>query len=156
MALRLTKKDQNTSESKWVAYDDDTKVLLARIDNPEYAVALERERRKLRNADAQFGVGVVGVIDGEKTETQTQYKLLSQFVIKDWAGAQDADGNPLAYSAVVAEQMLDANIEFFLFVLSESGNAAIEAKKALDETVGKSLPASSGKKSGAAKQKSAD
>lgn len=156
MALRLTKKDQNISESKWVAYDDDTKVLLARIDNPEYAVALERERRKLRNADAQFGVGVVGVIDGEKTETQTQYKLLSQFVIKDWAGVQDADENPLPYSPEVGEQMLDANFSFFMFVLREASASALEAQQALAETVGKSLPASSGKKSGAATRKSAD
>jgi len=156
MALRLTKKDQNVSETKWVSYDEDTKVLLARIDNPEYAIALERERRKLRNADAQFGVGIVGVIDGETTEHQTQCRLLGQFIVKDWAGVLDEDGNPLPYSAVAAEQMLDANIEFFLFVLRESGNAAIEAKKALVETVGKSLPASSGKKSGAARQKNAD
>jgi hypothetical protein len=156
MALRLTKKDQNTSETKWVAYDDDTKVLLARIDNPEYAVALERERRKLRNADAQFGVGVVGVIDGETTEHQTQCRLLSQFIVKDWAGVQDADGNPLPYSAGTAEQMLDANLEFFLFVLREASVSAVEAQKALVETVGKSLPVSSGKKSGAARRKSVD
>ena len=156
MALRLTKKDQNTADTKWVAYDDDTKVLLARIDNPEYAVALERERRKLRNADAQFGIGVVGVIDGEKTETQTQYKLLSQFVIKDWAGVQDAEGNPLPYGPEVGEQMLDANLGFFMFVLREASASALEAQKALAETVGKSSPASSGKKSGAARQKSAD
>jgi hypothetical protein len=155
MALRLTKKDQNTSETKWVAYDDDTKVLLARIDNPEYAVALERERRKLRNADARFGVGEVGVIDGEKTETQTQYKLLSQFVIKDWAGVLDADENPLPYSPEVGEQMLDSSLDFFMFVLNEASAAALEAQQALVETVGKPLPASSGKKSGAARQKSA-
>lgn len=155
MALRLTKKDQNTSETKWVAYDDDTKVLLARIDNPEYQVALERERRKLRSADAQFGTGVVGVIDGETTEHQTQCRLLSQFIVKDWSGVLDADDNPLPYNAGSAEQMLDANIKFFLFVLRESGNATIEAQKALVETVGKSSPASSGKKSGAATQKSA-
>ena len=156
MALRLTKKDQNTSETKWVAYDDDTKVLLARIDNPEYAVALERERRKLRSADAQFGVGVVGVIDGETTEHQTQCRLLSQFIVKDWAGVLDADGNPLPYSAGVAEQMLDAHLEFFLFVLREASVSAVEAQKALAETVGKSSPASSGKKSGAGTRKSAD
>lgn len=156
MALRLTKKDQNTSETKWVAYDDDTKVLLARIDNPEYQVALERERRKLLSADAQFGTGVVGVIDGETTEHQTQCRLLSQFIVKDWSGVLDADDNPLPYNAEVAEQMLDANIKFFLFVLRESGNATIEAQKAMAETVGKSSPASSGKKSGLATRKSAD
>lgn len=156
MALQLKKKDQNTSETKWVDYDKDTKVLLARIDNPEYQVALERERRKLRNADAQFDHGHVGIVAGETTESQTQYKLLSQFIVKDWAGVQDAAGNPLPYSQEAGEQMLDANLEFFLFVLRESGNATIEAQKALAETVGKSLPASSGSESGAATQKSAD
>jgi hypothetical protein len=155
MALRLTKKDQNTAETKWVDYDDDTKVLLARIDNPEYQVARERERRKLRNADAQFGVGVVGVIDGETTEHETQCRLLSQFIVKDWAGVLDADDNPLPYSAEVAEQMLDANLGFFLFVLREASALALEAQQDLVETVGKSSPASSGKKSGAATRKSA-
>ncbi len=156
MALRLTKKDQNTSETKWVDYDADTKVLLARIDNPEYAVALERERRKLRNADAQFGIGVVGVIDGETTEHQTQCRLLSQFIVKDWSGVLDANDNPRAYSAAAAEQALDASLEFFLFVLREASTSAVEAQKALAETVGKSLPASSGSESGVETPKSAD
>jgi hypothetical protein len=156
MALRLTKKDQNTSETKWVAYDDDTKVLLARIDNPGYVVALERERRKLRNADAQFGVGVVGVIDGEITEHEIQCRLLSQFIVKGWSGVQDADDNPLAYTPEIGEQMLDTNLKFFLFVLREASASALEAQKALAETVGKSLPASSGNESGAETPKNAD
>lgn len=137
MALQLKKKDQNTSETKWVEYDADTKVLLARIDNPEYAVALERERRKLRNADAQFDHGKVGIVAGETTESQTQYKLLSRFIVKDWAGVLDADGNPLSYGQEVGEQMLEANLEFFLFVLREASASALEAQKALAETVGK-------------------
>ena len=156
MALRLTKKDQNTLESKWVDYDADTKVLLARIDNPAYAVALERERRKLRNADAQFGVGVVGAIEGETTEHQTQYKLLSQFIVKDWAGVLDDEGNPLPYSPAVGEQMLDTSLDFFMFVLREASASALEAQQALAETVGKQSPASSGKRSGPARQKNAD
>jgi hypothetical protein len=52
--------------------------------------------------------------------------------------------------------MLDANLGFFMFVLREASASALEAQKALAETVGKSSPASSGKKSGAARQKSAD
>ncbi|MNC79262.1 hypothetical protein D3C75_1316900 [compost metagenome] len=51
--------------------------------------------------------------------------------------------------------MLDANLGFFLFVLREASASALEAQKALVETVGKPLPASGGKKSGAARQKSA-
>ncbi|MBS4081360.1 MULTISPECIES: hypothetical protein [Pseudomonas] len=156
MALQMKKTDQNTTETKWVAYDDDTKVLLARIDNPGYVVALERERRKLRSADAQFEHGQVGVVVGETTENQTQCKLFSQFIVKDWTGVKDADGNPLDFSPDICEQLLNSNLEFFLFVLASAGNAALEAQQALAETVGKSLPASSGKKSGAGTQKSAD
>lgn len=155
MALRLTKNEQNTSDTKWVDYDADTKVRLARIDNPQYAVALERERRKLRNADAQFGAGVVGIVPGETTEHQTQCKLLSQFIVLDWSGVQDEDGNPLPYSPEVGEQMLDSNVEFFLFVLREASASTLEAQEAMAETMGKSSPGSSGKRSGAAGAKSA-
>ncbi|MOA63392.1 hypothetical protein D3C78_1891030 [compost metagenome] len=52
--------------------------------------------------------------------------------------------------------MLDANLEFFLFVLREASTSAEEAQKALAETVGKSLPASSGSESGAETPKSGD
>lgn len=154
MALQLKKKDQNTSETKWVDYDKDTKVLLARIDNPEYQVALERERRKLRNADAQFDHGHVGIVEGETTENATQCKLLSQFIVRDVTGIQDEDGNPLPYTPEVGEQLLNSHLEFFLFVLRESGKATVEAQKALAETVGKSSPASSGSESGAETPKS--
>lgn len=156
MALRMTKKDQYTAETRWVKYDDETKVLLARIDNPEYAVALERERRKLRNADARFEPGKVGVVPGETTEHETQCKLLSQFIVKDWTGALDENGNPLPYSPEAGEQLLNTYLDFFLFVLREAANSTIEAQKALAETVGKPLPASNGNESGAATPKSAD
>jgi hypothetical protein len=52
--------------------------------------------------------------------------------------------------------MLDANFGFFMFVLREASASALEAQQALAETVGKSSPASSGKKSGAGTRKSAD
>lgn len=156
MALRMTKKDQTVTETRWVDYDAETKVQLARIDNPAYTVALERERRKLRNADAQFAIGAVGVIDGETTEHKTQCKLLSQFVVKDWEGVQDENGNPLKYSAEAAEHLLDTHLEFFMFTLREASNTTIEALKAMAETVGKPSPASNGSESGADKPTSAD
>lgn len=155
MALQLKKKDQNISEAKWVDYDADTKVLLARIDNPAYEVAIERERRKQVNADAQFGVGVVGVIEGEATEYDVHCKLFSHFILKDWSGVLDADGNPLPYSQEAGDQLLNSNVGFFMFVKREATKAAVEAHTALAETVGKSLPASSGSESGVEAPKSA-
>lgn len=155
MALQL-KKTAKSADSKWVEFDKDTKILLVGIDTPAYQIALERARRRLRNNDSRFVEGDVGIVDGEKTENETQAMLLSHFVVKDWSGVLDEDGNPLQYSPQVAADIMLADPAFFLFVLKESGKIAAEAKEELAETVEKPQPASSGKKNGPAKPKNED
>ncbi len=156
MALQLTKKDQAASGARWVEFDKDTKVLLVGIDNSEYQVGLERMRRRIVRNDARFEEGQVGVIAGELTEHQNHAMLMSHFIVKDWSGVLDADGNPLKYSPSVAAELLDSNVDFFLFVLRHSASVATEAAEELAVTVKKPSPASSGKKSGpSAKPKSA-
>jgi len=156
MALKLVKKDAKSTESKWVDFDKETKVQLVGIDNPEYQIALERMRRRLRNNDAKFDEGAVGIVDGEKTEHQNQCMLLASFILKDWDGAQDEEGNPLKYDATIGAQMLEGDVGFFIFILKQAAAITAENKGELAETVEKPLPASSGKKSGPAKQKSAE
>lgn len=156
MALQLTKKDQAPAGARWVEFDKETKVLLAGIDNAEYQVGLERMRRRITRNDARFEEGQVGVIAGELTEHQNHAMLMSHFIVKDWSGVLDADGNPLKYSPPVAAELLDSNVDFFLFVLRHSASIATEAAEDLAETVKKPSPASGGKKSGQpAKPKSA-
>ena len=156
MALQLTKKDPAPSGARWVEFDKDTKVLLAGIDNAEYQVGLERMRRRIARNDARFDEGQVGVVAGELTEHQNHAMLLAHFIVKDWSGVLDAEGNPLKYSPSVAAQLLDNSIEFFLFVLRGGSGVATESAEELKDTVGKPLPDSSGKKNGrAARPKSA-
>lgn len=150
MALQLTKKDQAAAGARWVEFDKDTKVLLAGIDNAEYQVGLERMRRRIARNDARFEEGQVGVVAGELTEHQNHAMLLAHFIVKDWSGVLDTDGNPLKYSPSVAAQLLDNSIEFFLFVLRGGSSVATESAEELKDTVGKPLPDSSGKKSGRA------
>ncbi|WP_095151886.1 hypothetical protein [Pseudomonas sp. Irchel s3b5] len=154
MALRLIKKDQAGTGLRWAKFDDDTKVLLAGIDNSEYQVALERMRRRIQRNDARFEEGQVGVIAGEMTEHQNHSMLLSHFIVKDWEGVLDAEGNPIKYSPAIAAELLETNIEFFVFVLREGAAAANDAAEERAESVGKPLPASNGSKSGAGKAKS--
>jgi len=154
MALKMKKKEVST-EAVWVPFDEDTKIQLVGSDQPEYQLALERARRRLRNNDARFEEGVVGVLTGEKTESETQAMLLSHFVVKDWEGVQDEDGNKLNFTPDAAAEIMLAEPAFFLFVLRESAKIAAEARGELEETVEKPSPASTGKKSGQAKQKSA-
>ena len=154
MALQLTKKDQAASGARWVEFDKDTKVLLVGIDNSEYQVGLERMRRRITRNDARFEEGQVGVIAGELTEHQNHAMLMSHFIVKDWEGVLDAEGSPIKYSPSVAAELLENNIEFFIFVLREGALAANDAAEERAESVGKPLPVSSGSKSGAGKAKS--
>ncbi|WP_047297597.1 hypothetical protein [Pseudomonas fluorescens] len=155
MALQLGKKKPAIAGERWAKFDDDTKILLASIDNPEYQVALERMRRRIHRNDARFEEGQVGVVAGEMTEHQNHAMLLSHFIVKDWEGVLDADGNPIKYSPPVAAELLETNVEFFVFVLREGAAAANDAAEERAESVGKPSAASSGKASGAAKAKSA-
>lgn len=150
MALQLTKKDQTTAGARWVEFDKDTKVLLAGIDNAEYQVGLERMRRRIARNDARFEEGQVGVVSGELTEHQNHAMLLAHFIVKDWSGVLDADGNPLKYGPSVAAELLENSLEFFLFVLRGGSSVATESAEELKDTVGKPSPASSGKMSGRA------
>lgn len=155
MALQLGKKDHISTDEHWASFDSDTKVLLAGIDSTEYQVALERMRRRLQRNDARFEEGQVGVVAGEKTEHQNHALLLSHFIVKDWSGVLDAEGNPLKYSPAVAAELLESNIDFFIFVLREAGKVAADVAEEAEETVKKPSPGSSGKGSGAGKPKSA-
>lgn len=153
MALQM-KKSSELAGTKWAKFDDETSIQVAGIDSPEYQVALERMRRRIQRNDAKFEEGQVGVVAGEKTEHQNHCMLLANFIVKDWSGVQDAEGNPLKFDVTAAYELLESNIDFFLFVLRQGSVAATEASEELAETVGKPLPASNGRKSGAAKPKS--
>lgn len=154
MALQMKKKTAVVGTTKWFDYDTETKVELSGIDNPEYQIALERMRRRLNKNDAQFEEGSVGVVQGEKTEHQNHCMLLGHFILKDWDGAQDEEGNPIKYTPDTGAQMLEGDVDFFIFVLKSAAAFAGQMKEELDETMGKPSPASSGKGSGRAKQKS--
>jgi hypothetical protein len=156
MALKLVKKTEPVSNDKWFNFDKDTKILLAPIDTPEYQIALERARRRLRRNDEQFTEGTVGVVSGEKTEHQNHCMLLSHFILKDWDGAQDDEGNPLKYTPAIGAEMLDGNVDFFIFVLKNAAEFAAENKGELAETVEKPSTGSTGKGSGAGKRRSAE
>lgn len=150
MALQMSKKAQVVAGAKWVDFDADTRVLLAGTDNIEYRVALERYQRRVARNDAKFGEGSVGVVTGEVTDLQNHAMLLGQYIVKDWKGVLDEEGNELAYSQAAAAQLIEGNVEFLLFALRGGAKVAAEAEEELVDTVGKQSPASNGKRTGRA------
>lgn len=152
MALKMTKGSLPKAGEAWVAFDEDTKILLAGIENGHYQVALERMRRRIQRNDARFEEGEVGVVAGEMTEHQNHCMLLGHFIVKDWQGVQDTDDNPLDFTPEAAARLLESNVDFFVFVLREAGKISADAREELAETLGKPSPASSGSVSGREKR----
>ncbi|PHX25802.1 hypothetical protein AO278_22615 [Pseudomonas syringae pv. syringae] len=156
MALKLKNKEVVDTAAKWFDFDADTKVQLVSLDNTEYQIAMERMRRRVARNDAQFQEGDIGIIQGEKTEYVNHCLAIASFLLKDWTGAVDDEGNEVRYTAQVGAQMLEDNVELFMFVLKHSGELATSKKEEQVETLEKQSPASSGKASGRGqKQKSA-
>ncbi|WP_341959179.1 hypothetical protein [Pseudomonas sp. RC10] len=153
MALQLKKQSAPVGTTKWFDYDEDTKVEVAGIDNPDYQIGLERMRRRLRKNDERFNEGTVGVVDGEKTEHQNHCLLLAHFIVKGWEGAQDESGNPIKYTPTIGAQMLEGDVDFFIFTLRSAAEFTAESKEDLEETVGKSSTDTTGKRNGRAKPK---
>lgn len=147
MALIVSTVADTGPAERWVKYDGDTEVLLRSLDDNLYQIGLARARRQINKSDAQFKTGVVGVAEGEISEHSYQCKLLSQYIIKDWRGANDAQGRAVKYSPEAGEATLAASIEFFLFVIKSAGEIAADAEKERSEAVGKSSPATDGKSS---------
>ncbi|MNN80022.1 hypothetical protein D3C81_1967150 [compost metagenome] len=96
----------------------------------------------------------MGVIEGERTEHDSHCMLLAQFIVRDWQGAQDETGKPLAYSEAVGADMLRGDIDFFLFAIRRAAAIAADNKTELDEIRGKQSAASSGSEAGASEPKS--
>jgi len=145
MALIIAKTVAVAPDERWVRFDDETEVLLRSLDDDAYQIGLARVRRQIAKADDGFKIGEVGVVEGEITEYDFQCKLLSQYVLKDWRGAKDADGQAVTYTPQTGQATLRSNIRFFLFVIKAAGEIAAEMQQAQEDTVGKSLPATDGK-----------
>ncbi|MEE5068651.1 hypothetical protein V2J79_05395 [Pseudomonas alliivorans] len=156
MALKLKNKEVVDTAAKWFEFDADTKVLIAPVDSPEYQVAIERMQRRIWRNDSVFAEGSVGVLEGEVSEKRNHCMVLAKYIVKDWQGAQDHEGNALPYDEEIGVSMLESDLEFFLFVLRSAESFAKQVQEERKETLEKPSPASSGKASGQGrKQKSA-
>jgi hypothetical protein len=152
MALKLIKQSTPESGEKWVDFDEDTRILLVGIDDKKYQIASERARRSLRRNDLRFEEGTVGVVAGEKSESELFARLLGTFIVRGWQGVLGESGEPEEFSIDSAVRLLEGSDEFFLFVLKKSGEIARDARAEIEETVGKPSPDSPGSASGAGKR----
>ncbi|MEI2416219.1 hypothetical protein V8Z80_08545 [Orrella sp. JC864] len=153
LTVHTEERQKPRSVAQWREYDAQTSVLIDSLDNDEYQIALARARRRTQALDRLAGAEQVLVLDGEETEHATQCTLLGHFVVRDWKGAADANGNPVPYSPKAAVATLKTDIRFFLWVLKEASDVAASHHREVEETRGKSSPGTAGSASGEAEAK---
>lgn len=154
MALILSKQDPLMTSERWEEFDSSTRIKLRGIDNPQYQVAVGRMRRIVDGFDAK-AAGEPIAMDGERSFYQLQAAALARYVVLDWDGVLDDEGEKVPYSIEAAQQLLVANVAFFMWVVKNATDIAAERTKQTEETVGKPRRGGSGKKSGETPQESA-
>ncbi|CAK7070249.1 MAG: hypothetical protein KER_03088 [Kerstersia gyiorum] len=147
MALIVVNDVTDHTAEQWRSYGDGVEVLIRSLDAREYQIARARAARQIQKLDGLFRSGDVGVAPGEISEHDYQCTLLGKYIVRDWRGAVDAQGQPAAFSEQSAIATLRSDVNFFLFVLKEAGEIAAAAEQERSEHVGKSLPATDGKPS---------
>ena len=139
MALSRQGRSGDRNETKWFGYDDDTEVLIARWDNDQYQVGMNRFRaifqEKMRRTLEQASQGgqlrftdeIAEVSDDEQTEFEAQCALMSRYIIRDMRTKGRKDGkvklegeSATAYTHELGEQLLNVDAEFFLWVSTQA------------------------------------
>lgn len=154
MALVLSKQDPLASSERWEEFDSSTRIKLRSIDNPQYQVAVGRMRRIVDGFDAK-AAGEPIAVEGERSFYHLQAGALARYVILDWDGVVDEDGEKVAYTPEAAERLLAGNVEFFMWAVNQATAIATEKAKRTEETVGKPSRGGNGKGSGEPTDKSA-
>jgi hypothetical protein len=128
MTLSLANSDLVASGVRWFNFDETTRVKVAGIDENKYQIAVERARRLIAESDAKQSLHNISVSDADTTEFDVQCQLIAKFLIRDWDGVVNEDGNQAEFSAGAAEKLLKSNVAFFAWVLEKSTLVAIEKK----------------------------
>jgi hypothetical protein len=128
MTLSLANSDLVASGVRWFNFDETTRVKVAGIDENKYQIAVERARRLIAESDAKQSLHNISVSDADTTEFDVQCQLIAKFLIRDWDGVVNEDGNQAEFSADAAEKLLKSNVAFFAWVLEKSTLVAIEKK----------------------------
>lgn len=148
MTLIVPKTVEPAAVERWVDYNDKIKVLLRGIDSREYQIGLERARRLLNKSDSAQSLSSLTATATDETEFGIQAQLLGRYIVKGWQGdVKDSDGQPVAYTPEACIAMINANVGFFSWVISQATQITIEQQGEQAETLGKSLPVTDGKPS---------
>ncbi|KLT73252.1 hypothetical protein PL75_03230 [Neisseria arctica] len=146
MALKLKKKQE--IEARWVDYKDGdetlARFLIKPIEDSRYQVAVERNQIGTR-AD---GVTIDNIADDARPFLEKDAEAVARYLLVDWDGVEDADGNAIKYSPETAYEVLtktQIGLVLWAWIKEQAEAIQAEAYKDRDELVKKPLNGTNGK-----------
>lgn len=143
MKIQIEEKKPIDVPSEWCSFDG-AKFLIAGTSKPAF-------ERKMEIFGAKVGQefnGMREITDDTAIEMKLEYSKAYSDLILDWDGVVDSDGNPVKYSAIMAEQLCTIAFDpstknplsqaLVLFITEQSNRIQNNANKVKIETLGKS------------------
>lgn len=115
----------------WIPFVLDIEVLIARARAPKFLEALRKIKKRARaqNLDVEQMI---------EEDPKMMAPLVARHILKGWKNLDGEDGSPIEFSEEKALEILlnPKYIDFYIFVIRESNNAAIFANRKKQEAAG--------------------
>lgn len=153
MALVIGKKQaKNGIDSQWRDYTDtdgSASLLIRGIDYKPFQNAVSLIRRRGEKLDQLVADGLTAEMlasasSDSMDEMEAHFLVAAQHLIVDWRDVQDGDGNDVPYSANLANTMIAAKPLIYAWLIGQARIIQQSANEAVDETVKKPLPVTTG------------
>jgi len=139
-------------KAQWKKFNDLVSFKVEPLDNDSYQIGFNKYVRYLKAQDNK--VLNLDVAENEMSEASVQCELFAKYILTDWKGITDEDGEEVEYSIDMAFQMLKSNTDVFLFVFEASNNLEADVNEEKNSTVKKSVTSTNtASKSGTKNQK---
>ena len=128
-------------EGVWLPFEEGFDVKLARLGNTKYNEMVRRilkpYTRKIRDEELDDSIAEMA-----------EKKAMARYVLVDWRGLEDDDGEPIEYSKETALQLFEESRDFYLEIRGMARKRGLFQQEADEEAEGNSPPSSSGGSSG--------
>lgn len=141
MALTVKKREKISVENtpcEWRKYADGVSFELYALSNPLYMQAMATQERRDANVD-------ILDLDEEQNSLEMQVKIVGRYLVKDWKGIVDEQGEPLALTPDSFVDLVVADSAILGWIVEQAAEIAKQQKEYVADTKKKSSNVTSGK-----------
>ena len=134
-------------EGIWEDIGEGLRVRVARMNNPKYREYMRKMARNQARTFRRVGGGIDDIFD-------IQQRAVARFVLLEWDGLEDDDGNVIAYSEEEALKIFKRCPDFYDMIIEIGSDADLFRRHEQEDAKGNLPGTSSGSSSGVSTSRS--